>query len=110
MFDPDATPRRIALSGESLQPIGADLTPPDPARLILALRQIGYSFEQAISDLVDNSINASAVLIRFICSHDGIRTVAMADNGVGMDAPTLHEAMRFGTSRERDPGSLGKYG
>jgi len=41
---------------------------PDPGRLIFALRQIGYSLEQALSDLVDNAINAAArnVLVRFV--------------------------------------------
>ena len=41
---------------------------PDPGRLIFALRQIGYSLEQALSDLIDNAISAGArnVLIRFI--------------------------------------------
>jgi histidine kinase/DNA gyrase B/HSP90-like ATPase len=107
-----ASDQEIALSGVSLKQSGSDLTPPDPARLVLALRQVGYSFEQAISDLIDNSINAGASLvqIRFICDEGRIRSVSIADNGLGMDAATLHEAMRFGTEQERDPASLGKYG
>ncbi|MCI0652454.1 MAG: ATP-binding protein [Planctomycetes bacterium] len=102
----------IAPSGDLLRAIGKEETPPNPSRLIMALRQIGYSFEQAVSDLVDNSINARAatVLIRFICENERIRSVVIADDGVGMDADTLREAMRFGSEQERDPASLGKYG
>lgn len=90
----------------------AEITPPDPSRLIDALRQIGYSLEQALSDLIDNSINANAsrILIRFICDHDRILSVALADDGEGMDEKTLRNAMRFGSDRLDDAESLGKFG
>lgn len=86
--------------------------PPDPARLVGALRAIGYKFEQAISDLVDNSINADAkhVVIRFITDRDSIRAVAIADDGIGMDEETISEAMRFGSKDVYEESSLGKYG
>ena len=38
---------------------GGDEILPNARRLIGALRQIGYSLEQAVSDLIDNSINAN---------------------------------------------------
>lgn len=91
---------------------GRDITPPDPTRLIAALRQIGYSLEQALSDLIDNSINATAstVLVRFICDQEKIVSVALADNGSGMAEKTLRNAMRFGSDRVDDAESLGKFG
>lgn len=36
---------------------------PHPDRLIVALRQIGYSLEQALSDLIDNALSAGAIHI-----------------------------------------------
>lgn len=101
-----------AESRRLLRMVRHERTPPDPARLIMALRQIGYSFDHAIADLIDNSINAraSTVLVRFICSGDQIRSVVVADDGGGMDEGQLHNAMRFGSERDLDPSSLGKYG
>lgn len=98
--------------GTSLVGSGSDVTPPDPTRLIAALRQIGYSLEQALSDLIDNSINAAAsnILIRFICDEEKIVSVALADDGSGMAEETLRNAMRFGSDRVDDAESLGKFG
>ena len=83
---------------------------PDAGRLIDALRQIGYSLEQSLADLVDNSINADAknILVRFI--HDGhhIKRIGIADDGNGMSSGELKNAMRFG-SRSVGPESLGKF-
>ena len=89
-----------------------DEIPPNAKRLIGALRQIGYSFEQAISDLIDNSINAHAknVVIRFITSEDNIVSVVIADDGIGMSPTKLVGAMKFGSDEEASSGSLGKYG
>lgn len=89
----------------------ADRAPPDGLRLVHALRQIGYTLEQAVSDLVDNSITAGAtsVLIRFLHDSQEIRAVAVADDGCGMSEQELAQAMRFG-SGESAPTSLGKFG
>ncbi|MFC1680355.1 ATP-binding protein [Pseudomonadota bacterium] len=91
---------------------GSDIVPPDPARLIDALRQIGYSLEQAISDLVDNSISAGAthLLIRFLRSGENLRSLAVVDDGRGMTARELTDAMRFGSSPVSSALSLGKFG
>lgn len=102
----------ISSPAAALQTLTKEVTLPNAGRLIIALRQLGYSFEQAISDLIDNSINAGAstVLIRFLTDREKIRSVIIADNGAGMTESELAEAMRFGS--ERSPGlrSLGKYG
>ena len=85
---------------------------PDAGRLVIALRQIGYSLEQAIADLVDNSINAGAghVLIRFLHDGEHIRALAIADDGNGMNDAELLDAMRFGSHEKNDPATLGKFG
>ena len=89
-----------------------DEIPPNAKRLIGALRQIGYSLEQAISDLIDNSINAHAknVVVRFITSGKKIISVVIADDGTGMNPEKLIDAMKFGSDEEASSGSLGKYG
>lgn len=102
----------ISRSGASFTAAGQKSIPPDPAMMIRALRQIGYSFEQAISDLVDNSVsaNASEVLIRFIVDETAVRSLAVADNGEGMTSARLSEAMRFGSETDISRRTLGKFG
>lgn len=72
--------------------------PPNYARLDKALRSIGYSFEAAVADIIDNSIDAGArnVLVRFILHRDKPLDLAIWDDGSGMSEATLKEAMRFG--------------
>ena len=47
--------------------------PPNYGKLDVALRSIGYSFEVAVADVIDNSIDAQAknVLVRLINTGDG---------------------------------------
>jgi hypothetical protein len=100
-------------SAAGLVPLApAENVVPDPGRLIFALRQIGYSLEQAISDLIDNAVSAGAenVLIRFIWSSEEISGVAVADDGSGMSPDELRSAMRFGSPERLDRTSLGKFG
>ena len=85
---------------------------PQPGRLIEALSQIGYRLEDAISDLIDNSINAgsSEVLVRFW--HDGVSLCAISikDDGAGMNASELANAMTFGSKEDLRETTLGKFG
>ena len=99
-------------SVQGVSSIGTEVTPPDAGRLISALRQIGYSLEQAVSDLVDNALNANAtcILIRFFHDRNTIQSVLIMDNGHGMTGTELREAMRFGSMKSIDPKSLGKFG
>ena len=91
---------------------GKDTVAPDPSRLIDALRQIGYSLEQAISDLIDNAISADAgnVLIRFLRTGEELVSLAVVDDGHGMTAADMTDAMRFGSSPRDSNLSLGKFG
>ncbi|WP_426270494.1 ATP-binding protein [Dyella kyungheensis] len=86
--------------------------PPNAEQLINALRQIGYSFEQAVADLIDNSINAKAhnVLIRIIHDDSAIQKLLIVDDGHGMAESLLRKAMRFGAHEDAGDLSLGKFG
>src|SRR5688572_10135483 len=85
---------------------------PGSSKLIHALRNLGYTFEQAVSDLVDNSISAEAtrIILRFVTSEGKLHSFIIADNGHGMSASKLDEAMRFGSADDYNDRSLGKYG
>lgn len=87
---------------------------PRPASLVAALRSIGYGLETAVADLVDNSIAAGASRIDVDFVWHGLRsTVSIRDNGRGMSADELVEAMRPGSHDpldERRAGDLGRFG
>lgn len=84
---------------------------PSAARLTGSLRDVGYDFPTAIADLVDNSIAAKAqeVLLRFRFDDDD-SYVLIADDGNGMTANGILEALRFGSRREYDELDLGHFG
>ncbi len=84
---------------------------PSAARLTESLRDIGYDFPSAVADLVDNSVMAGAERIEVVIQFDGsASTVAIADDGAGMSANGLVEALRFGSRRSYGNGDLGRYG
>lgn len=87
-------------------------------KFIQATRDSGYkNTASAISELVDNSIQAGATRIEIAISasaeHDKSKCVEISvlDNGCGMDPFTLRLALRFGGStRFGDRTGLGRYG
>jgi len=91
----------------------ADATPQASA-LIEGLRDIGYSLETAISDVIDNSITARATIVRIVTESAGLDPfIAIIDNGVGMDEPELVAAMRPGSRNplhNRESNDLGRFG
>ena len=89
-----------------------ELLPPNYAKLDVAFRSIGYSFEVATADVVDNSIDAKAsrVLVRLIITEDDLIDLAICDDGCGMDENDLKEAMRFGANVSLELKRLGKFG
>ena len=86
--------------------------PPDPGRVIEGLRDTGYDFNTAIADIVDNSIAAGASRVDILINVDPQMQVSVyiADNGCGMDAEGLKNAMRYGSDRRANAKSLGKFG
>lgn len=87
---------------------------PNAGKLISSLRSIGYSFEAAVADIVDNSISASANCIEIRCDYNSITPyLYILDDGRGMDKRELIEAMKFGSSGPneiRSPDDLGRFG
>lgn len=91
----------------------ADATP-RAASLIEGLRDIGYSLETAISDIIDNSITAGARSLRIITeTHSDDPRIALLDDGKGMSEEELVSAMRPGSRNPlatRDGSDLGRFG
>ena len=84
---------------------------PSASRLVESLRSVGYSFQTAVADLVDNSIEAAATEISIKVTFSGKNSYVMIhDNGKGMTQDCLIEAMRFGTERGYGSSDLGKFG
>lgn len=86
---------------------------PDPVSLIESMRAVGYTTESAIADLVDNSISAEAEHIEIEYDATGEPYVAILDDGRGMSAPELTQAMRHGSRNPvdlRHPNDLGRFG
>jgi hypothetical protein len=83
----------------------------------MATRDTGYRNTcAAISELVDNAIQAKASIVRIFIDH-GLQPgqveigIAVLDNGSGMDCTTLSTAMQFaGSSRFNDRSGLGRFG
>lgn len=90
------------------------LVPPDPGALIESMRAFGYSLPTAIADLIDNSITAGATRIAIDFSWNGSESsIAVRDDGDGMDEETLLQAMRLGSrnpTENRAPDDLGRFG
>ncbi|MEA2906273.1 MAG: hypothetical protein QOI12_3660 [Alphaproteobacteria bacterium] len=84
-------------------------------RFIQSTRDSGYKGTvSAIAELVDNALEASALRIdihvRKSATTDDFE-VAVLDDGTGMDAETLTEALRFGgTTRFNSRKGLGRFG
>lgn len=88
------------------------LTPFAP-NLVESTRSIGYSFETALADIIDNSISNNAKRVDVKFSNIDSPYVAVIDNGMGMDAIELEKAMQYGSSNslhERDESDLGRFG
>jgi hypothetical protein len=88
--------------------------PPSASSLAAAMRDIGYSLETAVADLVDNSISAKATKVDIICNlRDESPSLVVIDNGNGMSSAELHLAMRHGAghpSDARHKDDLGRFG
>jgi hypothetical protein len=85
---------------------------PNAAKLIDSLRHVGYDNYHAVADILDNSIDAEATKIDIdVSQHQGDIHIVIADNGLGMDAATLDQALRLGSDTERDTSTdLGRFG
>jgi hypothetical protein len=91
-----------------------ELAEPDPAATLTALRSLGYTPQAAVADLIDNSIAAGARAIRIEAQWEGRDSyIRVVDDGRGMDAGELRQAMRPGSKDPlgiRAPHDLGRFG
>lgn len=88
---------------------------PEPGILIESLRDIGYSFDSALADIIDNSITARGlhIYIYAVPTSEDDFTVSVVDDGDGLNREELLKAMRLGSSNPRDAraeGDLGRFG
>tara|TARA_B100002049_G_scaffold25402_1_gene16862 strand:+ start:4583 stop:6010 length:1428 start_codon:yes stop_codon:yes gene_type:complete len=78
------------------------------------MRDIGYSLETAIADLIDNSISANARNINVVVDTDmPTPYLALVDDGCGMSDNELIAAMKHGSANandERHRNDLGRFG
>jgi len=87
--------------------------PPYAPAMLESLRAIGYSFEAALADIIDNSIAAQATRVDVQFRTQPNPYVAIIDDGSGMSPDALVEAMRhggLGPNQERSATDLGRFG
>lgn len=91
----------------------ADATP-HAASLIEGMRDFGYTLETAMADVIDNSVTAGASLVEILAETSTDEPwLAIRDDGHGMNAKELIEAMRPGSKDPRDRREghdLGRFG
>ena len=84
---------------------------PSARKLMESLRDIGYDLPSAVADLVDNSIDAGAENIEVTFADNGAQSwIRISDDGMGMNAAELDEAMRYGSQRAYSSAALGHFG
>ena len=86
-----------------------------PAKaLMTGFRSMGYSFSTAVADIIDNSISAEATRVDIYSDPLAEEPYfCILDNGHGMDAKKLDNAMLPGSDRDDVPDSeleLGRFG
>ena len=88
--------------------------PPHASALIESLRDVGYSLQTAVADVIDNSLTAGAKRIELLSDLETDNpSIGILDDGIGMTEHELLEAMRPGTKgplNERELSDLGRFG
>ncbi len=87
---------------------------PDAHLLLSSLRSVGYKEETAIADIIDNCIAAhsSEIHVDFIWNAEN-SSIAIYDNGNGMDKSSLISSMKIGSADpfdKRTTDDLGRFG
>ena len=87
---------------------------PKASTLIESMRDIGYTLETALADVVDNSITAGATNVHIHVDSTGADVkIGIVDDGRGMDRNDLIDAMRLGSRHpleSRATHDLGRFG
>ena len=88
--------------------------PPNAEILMQSMRSMGYTFESAVADIIDNSISANATNIEIEFPSDPSHIyIAIIDDGDGMTKSELIKAMKYGSTNvndKRDEKDLGRFG
>lgn len=85
-------------------------------RLLAGIRNMGYTFESAILDIVDNSVTAKAKNIHILIQGENkvdskIEKVIICDDGKGMNCDEVFNALELGSPESvYHDNSLSKYG
>ncbi|WP_419802130.1 ATP-binding protein [Mucilaginibacter sp.] len=90
-----------------------EVVDPNVGNFIDSIRDIGYSFEVAVADLIDNSLTAGCSEIKIVTVPNPHLVFSMLDNGSGMSEPKLLEAMRLASKNPKDvrkKNDLGRFG
>ena len=85
---------------------------PDASNLIESQRSVGYTFETAIADIIDNSVSAIARRVDIFFDNQQ-KYVIVLDDGFGMSQEELLQAMKYGSksvSDIRTKEDLGRFG
>ena len=87
---------------------------PDAHLLLSSLRSVGYKVETAIADIIDNCIGAHSTEIHIDFTwNEEKSSIAIYDNGDGMDKDFLISSMKIGSSDpaiKREAEDLGRFG
>lgn len=80
--------------------------------LLESMRSVGYSFNAAAADIIDNSIAAGATRIEVFADTVGGTYIGFLDDGGGMSSDEAREALKLAGTRhiERGESDLGRFG
>ncbi|MFF6843441.1 ATP-binding protein [Streptomyces tanashiensis] len=107
--------------GDSVTSDGSNYRIVSPSLTVKAMRDSGYkNTAYALAELIDNSIDAKANLVEvFACENPvqvgsrtshRVETIAVLDNGHGMEPPQLRRALKYGDGQGADSGRIGRFG
>ena len=84
---------------------------PNPIAILESNRSLGYSIEEAVADLIDNSITAEATIITITLDwNNGNPIFKLIDNGHGMSKSKLIDSFKLGSLEQRNANDLGRFG
>lgn len=87
---------------------------PGAFNLIESIRSVGYTFETALSDIIDNSISANAKNVNIVLEKSSNEPIVqIIDDGLGMSYEELLSALTLGSKNpleDREINDLGRFG
>ena len=81
--------------------------------LVLSLRDMGYTLETALADVVDNSISSEATHISIMSPPTSPLRITITDNGSGLTEEQIQDALtlaHYSPDVVRGSDDLGRYG